>query len=309
MQSNTNDRPVAVVFGATGAQGGAVARALLADGGWAVRVITRRPQSLAAKALHDAGAFVLPGDLSEKSTLRDLVSRAEVVFGVTNFWEHFGNEYLQGRNLIEVLADSSSLAHFVFSTQPSAQRRTFGELSVPQLDIKAQLERESRELGLPATYVHVALYYQNFVRALRPRLADDGAYVLSIPQGETPLATVDVEDVGAVVASIVAKRSAYRGRTVGIVGDEQTMADYAAIMSVTSGHVVRFEDIETQAYASQSSPAAAELAAEFDFYKRYTGTRLSDLAECARLTGSMQSFAHWMTTHGEALLPSAVRAA
>lgn len=289
-----DERPVAVVIGATGAQGGSVARALLANGGYAVRAITRRPQSPAAQALRDAGAYVLPGDLSEKATLHDLMAGARAVFGVTNFWEHFAGEYVQGRNLIEVLANSTTLEHLVFSTQPFVLRATAGLLSVPQFDIKAQLEHEARDLGLPATFVHLSFYYENFQRLYPAHEAHDGARVFTYPQGDAPLAAVSVDELGGVVSGILARRREYLGRTVAIAGDEQPMAAYAQSMTDALGRTFRFEDISARDFSALGFPGSEEVAAMFDYYKRFAPTRRNAIAECRALAGGMKTFAQWL---------------
>lgn len=297
--SSTNavndERPVAVVIGATGAQGGSVARALLADGRYAVRAITRRPQSQAAQTLRNAGAYVLPGDLSEKATLQDLMAGARVVFGVTSFWEHFAGEYAQGRNLIEVLANSPTLEHFIFSSQPFVLRATGGLLSVPHFDIKAKLESETRDLGLPATFVHLSFYYENVNNFYPAHQAQDGAYVFTLPLGDAPLAAVSVDELGGVVNGILARRREYLGRTVAIAGDEQPMSAYAQSMTDAFGRTFRFEDISARDYATLGFPGSEEIAAMFDYYKRFAPARRSAIAESRALAGGMKTFAQWVT--------------
>ena len=60
-----SDKRVILVTGATGQQGGATARHLLA-GGWSVRALTRDPDSPRAQALGEAGAEVVQGDLDDR---------------------------------------------------------------------------------------------------------------------------------------------------------------------------------------------------------------------------------------------------
>jgi uncharacterized protein YbjT (DUF2867 family) len=58
-----------LVTAATGNQGGATARALLANGS-TVRVLVRNPEAPNAKALAAAGAQVVVGDLDDLASLR-----------------------------------------------------------------------------------------------------------------------------------------------------------------------------------------------------------------------------------------------
>src|SRR5688572_17246092 len=59
---------VVVVTGATGRQGRAVSRALLANG-WPVRAMTRHPEKPAARALADAGAELVVADMEDPASL------------------------------------------------------------------------------------------------------------------------------------------------------------------------------------------------------------------------------------------------
>lgn len=95
------------VFGATGGQGNAVARALLASS-FKVRAVTRNPASEKAQALKSLGTEVVKGDLNDAASVTAAVQGAYGVFYVTNYWELFGKdpstaydkEIAQVRNLI-----------------------------------------------------------------------------------------------------------------------------------------------------------------------------------------------------------------
>ena len=82
------------VIGATGAQGGGLARAILADPSdeFSVRAVTRRATSDPALTLARAGAEVVHADLNDVDSLVTAFSGAHGVFGMTNFWEHFSAE-------------------------------------------------------------------------------------------------------------------------------------------------------------------------------------------------------------------------
>ena len=160
-----------LVFGATGAQGGGVARALLSRGTFNVRAITRKTDSPAASALRDLGAEIVQGDLDDPASL------AAAMEGVSNFWEHFDKEGPQGRNLVKAVADAN-VQHFVFSTLPPIAKATGGALKSPHFDLKAEHEAYARSLGIPATFVHVPFYYENFLYFFPPRPAFFAATVL-----------------------------------------------------------------------------------------------------------------------------------
>ncbi|HET9263057.1 MAG TPA: NmrA family NAD(P)-binding protein, partial [Vicinamibacterales bacterium] len=82
---------IIAVVGATGAQGGGLVRAILADPErrFAARAITRKTDSDKARALAAAGVEVVPGDADNPASLERAFAGAHGAFLVTNFWEHF----------------------------------------------------------------------------------------------------------------------------------------------------------------------------------------------------------------------------
>ena len=113
------DTKTIAVVGATGAQGGGVARAILADpgGGFAVRAITRDPTKEAAQALAAAGAEVVQADLDDEASLTAAFEGAYGAFCITNFWEHFSaeKEIEQAGNLARAAA-AAGIKHAIWST-------------------------------------------------------------------------------------------------------------------------------------------------------------------------------------------------
>jgi uncharacterized protein YbjT (DUF2867 family) len=136
---STTERRTILVTGATGAQGGSVVRHLLERGSYAVRALTRNPDSEGARALAKQGVEVVAGDLDHADSLRAALDGCYGAFGVTNFWEHFDGEAQQGRNLVDAVADAG-IRHFVFSTLPNVKQLTDGEIEVPHFDIKGEME-------------------------------------------------------------------------------------------------------------------------------------------------------------------------
>jgi uncharacterized protein YbjT (DUF2867 family) len=81
-----NDRSIILVSGATGKQGGAVARELLSHG-YKVRAMTRKPADPAARELAGLGADIVKADLDQPETLDDALAGVWGVFAVQNTWE------------------------------------------------------------------------------------------------------------------------------------------------------------------------------------------------------------------------------
>ncbi|HEU4563681.1 MAG TPA: NmrA/HSCARG family protein [Gemmatimonadaceae bacterium] len=296
MRDDAAARPLVLVTGATGAQGGSVARHLLRRGRFAVRALTRNPDSPAARALRELGAEVVRGDLADVESLRAAMAGAYGVFGVTNFWEHFAGEYQHGINIVDAVSDSG-IGHFVFSTLPSVSELTEGALPVPHFDLKAKMEAYARSLSLPATFVHLAFYYENFLGFTPMRRQADGSYRFGFPQGDTPLAGVSVEDVGGVIAQIFERRGEFLGKNIYIVGDDIPAAEYAAIMSDVAGRTIAYEYVPRDAFAAQGFPGAEDLANMFEFYRTRVPSRQADLARSRELYPEIQDFRHWMARH------------
>jgi uncharacterized protein YbjT (DUF2867 family) len=295
-----NERRV-LVTGATGAQGGSVARRLLADGRFQVRCATRNPGSEKALALREAGAEVVETDMFDVESLKTAMTGCWGVFGVTNFWEHFAREEEQGRNLVDAVADSD-VDYFVLSTLPSAEKLSGGTLDVPHFEIKARLEAYARSLDLNATYVHVAFYYENFLAFFPPQAMEDGTFAFGFPQGGTPLAAVSVEDLGGVVAPLFDRPEEFRGKVVGVVGDDRPAAEYAADMSRILGKTVVYNDVPREVFASFGFPGAEDLANMFEMNKLYIPERKVDLELSRSHHPEIKTFSAWLEANKDALL-------
>lgn len=281
------------VTGATGAQGSSVVSALLAENKFKVRAITRKPYSEKALQLKAAGAELIQADLNDVESLKQAMKGCYGVYGVTNFWEHFDKEYQQGINLIDAVKDSN-IQHFVFHTLPSYTKLSSGKYPTPHCDIKAALQDYCQSLAVPATFVHIAFYYENFFNFFPPQPLEDGSFAFGFPQGDTNLAMVCIDDLGGVVCSLFNHPREYIGRTVGVVGADDTCSAYATTMSEVLGVSVHYNYIPRDIYAAFNFPGAEELANMFEVQRQYIKERQVDLIESYALNPLMQSFKSWV---------------
>lgn len=285
-----------LVVGATGAQGGSVARHLLATGRYKVRCLTRHADSSAAMSLRQSGAEVVQGDLENPASLRALLHDCDAVFGVTNYWEHGEREYVQGRNLVDAIRHSD-VQHTILSTLPHTKLLSGGRLEVPHFDTKARVEEYAREMDLPATYLHVAFYYENFLNYFPPRRQEDGTYTFGFPQGTTPLAAVAAADIGGLVLAILSESFWYRDKLVGAVGDDQRPDEYAQIMAQALNRKIEYRYIDHDTFAALPFPAAPDLADMFEFNRLYVPNRRGDLAKSRELFPEIRSFDRWLRSN------------
>ncbi len=294
-----------LVTGVTGAQGGGVARHLLAEGGWKIRGLTRKPDSAAAQALAMSGIDIVRGDLADTASIRQALEGCDAVYGVTNFWEHFEREVELGRNLVDAIADAGT-PDVIIHSLPSVNRLTNGELSVPHFDLKAVVEEYGRQKVPHAAWLHLAFYYDNFASFFPPRRQEDGSYVFGFPQGDTNLAGVAAEDVGGIAAGMYRNLDRFRGGVVFGAGDDIPADRYAEIMSEVLGERVTYQHIPRETFAAFGFPGADDLAQMFDFYRRFVPSRRAEIEQSRELYPDVQDFATWAPRHRD-LLRSALQ--
>ena len=119
------DQKIIAVIGATGMQGGGLARALAQDsqGPFKTRAVTRSVTSDKAKALMALGVQSVTADLDDLDSLKRAFTGAYGAFCVTNFWEHLSpeKELTQAKNLAAA-AKHAGLSHVIWSTLEDTRR-------------------------------------------------------------------------------------------------------------------------------------------------------------------------------------------
>jgi uncharacterized protein YbjT (DUF2867 family) len=288
-----NNKPVILIIGSTGAQGGSVARALLKQKKFAVRLLVRNPNTHKARILQRAGAELVQGDLDDDISIFDAMKGCYGVFGVTNFFEHFAKEFQQGINIVEA-AHAAGIKHLVMHSLPDYYKLSHGKFSVPHYDMKAAVETHARSLGMPATFVHMSFYYENFLSHFPLQKDARGDFYFGFPQGKTKLAMVSVEDLGGIVQSIFSKPAEYIGRTVTAVGSDMTCEEYASILSRVLDRHIYYQHIPRNQYAAYNSPGAEEMANMFEVQRLYITSREEEMAETKQLNPEVQEFEGWV---------------
>lgn len=181
-----------LVTGATGNQGGAVARHLLQRGNFMVRAFVRDPNKPAAQALKQAGAELVFGDFSDRASLDRAMLGAVGVFSVQNFQDGLDTEIRQGKAIADA-AKAAGIKHFVYSSVGSAERKT----GIPHFDSKFQVEEHIRAIGLPYTIMRPVFFFYNY-NGMRPMVSKG---TLGQPLNpETKLQQLSEEDYGEMVA-------------------------------------------------------------------------------------------------------------
>ena len=236
------ERPI-LVCGATGSQGGAVARTLL-DRGFRVRALTRDHQKPEARALAEQGAEVVQGDMDDRPSVDRALEGAHGVFSVQNFWEAgYDREVRQGKTVADA-AKGAGVGHFVYSSVGSAHRRT----GIAHFDSKREVEEHLRGLGLPRTVLRPVFFMQNWEMMREPILGG------TLPQPldpEKPFQQVAVEDIGAFAAMAFEHPDEWIGREVEIAGDERTMPEIAEAFGRVVGREVGYYQVPWDQFEEQ----------------------------------------------------------
>ena len=208
-----------LVAGATGKQGGAVARHLL-QAGFKVRALTRTPDSDRATRLQAQGAEIAVGNLDDCASLLRASAGAYGVFSVQNYWERgvgFDGEIRQGRNLADA-AQQSGVTHFVQSTMADAPSFQ----GVDHFESKVAIEQYVDRLRLPRTFIGTVYFMDNL---LDPKMGGPMTFPLlsGSLKPSTPFHMVAVEDIGAIVATVFQHPQQFIGEKLNVAGDILTV--------------------------------------------------------------------------------------
>jgi uncharacterized protein YbjT (DUF2867 family) len=243
MTNGQNAERLILVCGATGSQGGAVARSLL-DRGFRIRALTRDAQKPEAQALAEHGAEVVQGDMEDRSSMDRVLEGAYGVFSMQNFWEAgYDREVRQGKTVADA-AKAAGAEHYVYSSVGSAHRQT----GIPHFDSKWEVEEHVRGLGLPYTVLRPVFFMQNWEMMREPILGG------TLPQPLDPdklFQQVAVEDVGTFAAIAFEHPDNWVGREVDLAGDDQTMPEIAETFGRVVGREVSYYQVPWEQFAEQ----------------------------------------------------------
>ena len=308
-----SDQRIIAVVGATGAQGGGLARAILAepDGEFALRALTRDPGSPKAKELSHAGAEVVAADLDDEASLRVAFEGAHGVYVVTDYWADMAAEHEIAQAATAArAAQATGTRHLIWSTLEDTRAYLplndpgipvfDGKYTVPHFDAKSEADRFFADAGVPTTYLRPSMYWEAFANfGLGPHRAGDGALVLSLPMGDRRLAGIAAEDIGRTALGILKRGEEFIGRTVGIAGEHLTGEEFAAVFSDAYGEPVAYRPLTFDEFRAQKIPMAAEVGNMFEYYylaeAEFTGSR--DLALVRALNPQLQTFRAWLRHH------------
>jgi uncharacterized protein YbjT (DUF2867 family) len=305
-----SDKKIIAVVGATGAQGGGLVRAIVADssGPFVARAITRNPGSDKAKELAALGVEVVTGDADDEKSMERAFHGAYGAFCVTNFWEHMSpeREIAQATAMAEA-AKASGIQHAIWSTLEDSRKYVplhddrmptlHGKWKVPHFDAKGVGDESFRKAGVPTTFLLTSFYWDNLIHfGMGPRAGEDGTLGFVLPMGDRKLPGIAASDIGVTAYAIFKAGKEYIGKTVGISGEHLTGAEMAAQMSAVLGREVKHVSVPHDVYRTFDFPGADDLGNMFqfnhDFAEQFREAR--DVESSRRLNPSMQTFSQWL---------------
>jgi uncharacterized protein YbjT (DUF2867 family) len=246
-----------LVTGATGKQGGQLARELLARG-HAVRALTRKPDSPAAVALAGRGAKLFSGDFENQQSLERAVRGADAVFAMsTPFEVGEKSETREGINLVRA-SKAGGVRHLVYSSVAGADRAT----GIPHFDSKYEVEMEIRRSGLPFTIVAPVFFMDNFLSGWLAGGLARGSLSMALPATRR-LQQVPVTDIARFAALVIERRDDFLGKRIDIASDELTLSTAAAVLSEVTGRPIEFSAVPVDS-VRQSSEDLARMYEWFD---------------------------------------------
>jgi len=309
------DKKIIAVVGATGAQGGGLARAILADRGseFAVRALTRNVDGEKARALAAGGAEVVTTDIDDTHSVERAFAGAYGAFCLTNFWEHFSaeREVAQAEAMARA-ARAAGVRHVVWSTLEDTRKwvplesdrmpTLHGKYKVPHFDGKGEADQKFRDAGVPTTWLLTSFYWDNLVHfGSGPKRGPDGILALTFPMGDRKLPGMAAEDIGKCTYGIFRRGKEFIGKTVGIAGEHLTGAEMATALSDSLGEPVRYNDVPPEVYRAFGFPGADDLGNMFqfkrDFNEYYTGARSVEFSRS--LNPELLSFRAWLARYAK----------
>ncbi|BBY55492.1 NmrA/HSCARG family protein [Mycobacterium koreense] len=309
---------IIAVTGATGSQGGGLARAILDDprhgepDGFTLRAITRNRNGAKARALASAGADVVVADLTDPDSLTAAFTGAHGAYCVTNYWEHMDPsvEDAQARNLARAAKDAG-LRHVIWSTLEDTREAfpldddrmptLLGRYKVPHFDVKADANRYFRELGVPTTFLHPPFYWDNLASSFPPTTGEDGTLAIRLPMGTKKLAGIAADDIGRCAFGVFQRGDEFVGEAIGIAGEQLTLTQIAAAMSRVLGREIAYIAVSPEDFRSGGFPGSEDLGNMFQFYADTEADYCAfhDPAFSRALNPELKSFDQWLQANAD----------
>lgn len=303
-------KKIITVFGATGAQGGGLAHAILNDKNseFSVRAVTRDPDSDKAKALAKLGAEIVKGDIDDMESLKSSLKGAYGAYFVTFFWAHFSaeKEMAEAKAMAEA-AKESGMQHVIWSTLEDTRKwvplednrmpTLQGKWKVPHFDGKGASDHYFTDNGLPVTFLLASYYWDNMIYfGHGPQPGPDGKLLISYPIGKKKMAGIGADDIGKCAYGIFKKGKELVGKRIGLAGEHLTGDEMASLVGKAIGKEVVYNEMTPEQYRALGFPGADDLGNMFQFYRDFDEVcnSIRDVNYSRSLDPELKSFKAWL---------------
>src|SRR5438067_672107 len=248
-----NQRKI-LVTGATGQQGGSLARLLLQKK-HKVYTLTRNTQSSAAQDLRNRGANIMKGDLDDSDSLKSAVKNVESVFLMgTPFEDGTEGETRRGKLMADI-AKENNIEHLVYSSVANADKNT----GIPHFESKYKVEQHIKNLGIPHTIIGPTFFMENL---LGPGLEQ---CQLALPlSSSSVLQQSALQNIAEFSALVLERRKPFLGKRIDIASDEVTGEQAARILSNVLGYKIKYVPVPLQ----QVYQANEDMARMYEWYEK-----------------------------------------
>ncbi|KAF4993234.1 hypothetical protein FGRMN_6598 [Fusarium graminum] len=253
------------VVGATGVQGGSVAKTFLELPGWHVRALTRGSTSPKAQALQNLGAEIVEADMADAESLVKAFDGAHAIFVNTDFWAPYmsaladgkdqatsqqigyDTEELHVKNATYAASKTSTLEKYIYSALGPMKEVSKGKYPhCHHWETKAAavkyIKNEMPDLTKKTSFIYLGAYATNAF--LYPKKdSETGEYVLAVPAtNNLKFPIIDTEgSTGPFVRALV--EDEHVGTKLLAYDSELVVTEIIDIWSKVTGKEARFQQM------------------------------------------------------------------
>jgi uncharacterized protein YbjT (DUF2867 family) len=258
------DQRKILVTGATGQQGGSLARILLQKK-HKVYALTRSTQSPAAQHLKNKGAILVQGNLDDSDFLKRAIKGVDSIFLMgTPFEDGPEAETRRGKQVVDI-AQEEKIEHLVYSSVANADKNT----GIPHFESKHKIEQHIKNIKIPYTIIGPTFFMENL---LGPGL-QQGQLALPL-SSSTILQQSALENIAEFSALVLERHKPFLGKRIDIASDEITGEQAAKILSNELGYMIRYVQIPFERVRESNE----DMARMYEWYEKVgTGIDIPNL--------------------------------
>jgi uncharacterized protein YbjT (DUF2867 family) len=263
-----------LVTGATGQQGGALARLLLKKKHEVYALIrSTKSESPKAQNLRNQGAKLVEADLDKPDSLEQATSGIDSVFLMgTPVEVGTEGEIRRGKMMVDI-AKEKKIEHIVYSSVVNADKNT----GILAFESKYKVEQHIKNSGIPYTIIGPTFFMGNLLsyplgQQGQVALPLSPSRILGLQQGQVALPLspsrilqqIAVENIAEFSALALERRNSFIGKRIDIASDEITGEQAAKVLSNELGRKIRYEQVPME----QICQASEDLAVMYEWFER-----------------------------------------